>query len=58
MGVEKIGRSKSGGGKSYEVYWNPSDRQVYVAWGGRTNIGKASSAAQAIRMAEAWLAGK
>lgn len=58
MGVEKIGRVKSAKFKEYEVFWNPSDRNVYVGWAGKTKIGQASSAPQAMRMAEAWLYNK
>ena len=55
MGVERIGRVKSGKRKEYEVFWNPSDRTVYVGYAGKSRVGKASSAAEAMRMAEAWL---
>lgn len=58
MALEKLGRAKAGSGKSFEVFWNPSDKRVYVGWGGRTDIGKATSAAHAMRMADAWLARK
>lgn len=58
MATEHIGTAKSGKGKSIEVYWNPSDRHVYVGYAGKTNIGKASSASNAIHMAQAWLADK
>ncbi|MEQ9502823.1 MAG: hypothetical protein RIT81_38490 [Deltaproteobacteria bacterium] len=58
MASEKIGRAKSGKGNSYEVFWDPSSRDVYVGYAGKTHIGRATSAAQAQRMAEAWLAGK
>lgn len=58
MAVEKLGRAKSGSRRSFELFWNPASRDVYVGWGGKTNIGKATSAAHAMRMAEAWLASK
>lgn len=54
MSTEKIGNVK--GGKSYqsfEVKWNPHSGEVYVGFAGMTKVGKASSAAQAMRMAEA-----
>ncbi|ROL59983.1 hypothetical protein D9V86_10005 [Bacteroidetes/Chlorobi group bacterium ChocPot_Mid] len=54
MAAEKIGSVK--GGKSYKsftVYWNPSSGEVYVDISGKTYVGKASSAGQAMRMAEA-----
>ncbi|MEZ4473075.1 MAG: hypothetical protein R3F60_20290 [bacterium] len=58
MALEKLGRARAGSGKEYEVFWNPSDREVYVGGAGRTGIGKATSAGHAMRMAEAWLARK
>lgn len=58
MSAEKIGTAKSGSGRSYSVFWNPSNKDVYVDYAGKTHIGTASSAAQAQRVAEAWLASK
>lgn len=59
MSAQNIGSVKSGKSrKSYQVYWNPSDRSVYVGWGGKTDIGKASSASEAMTKAEAWLYNK
>lgn len=58
MGLETLGRVKSGKGQSYEVFWNASSKEVYVGWGGRTLVGKASSAGEAMRKAEAWLYNK
>ena len=58
MGATVIGRVKSGKGKSYEVKWNQSNRDVYVSWGGWTSVGKASSANEAMNKAEAWLYNK
>lgn len=56
MAAEKIGFVKSGKTrKSFAVFRNPSDNTVYVEWGGKTNIGKAASSAEAMRKAEAWL---
>jgi hypothetical protein len=58
MSAAVIGRVKSGQGKSYEVKWDAASRDVYVGWGGFTHIGKAGSAAEAMRKAEAWLYNK
>jgi len=58
MAAIVIGRVKSGKGKSYEVKWNQSDRNVYVSWGGWSKVGKASSANEAMNKAEAWLYNK
>ena len=55
MATEIIGRVKSGSGKSYEVKWDPSGRDVYVGYAGWTACGRASSAAEAMRKAEAYL---
>jgi hypothetical protein len=44
--------------KSYEVRWNTHDRNVYVNYAGNTKVGKASSATQAMNVAEAWLSNK
>lgn len=58
MAAENIGKAKSGSGRTFDVLWNASDKQVYVGYAGTTRIGTAQSAAQAQRMAEAWLASK
>lgn len=56
MALEKIGSCKGGKTrKSFDVFWDPSNRTVYVGWGGRKDIGKASSAGEAMRKGEAWL---
>ena len=55
MSAQLIGRVKSPKFKSYEVKWNPHDRNVYVSYAGWTKVGQANSASQAMRMAEAWL---
>lgn len=55
VGGETIGRVKSGSGKSISVSWDPYSHEVYVAWAGWTLVGKAGSAAAAMRKAEAWL---
>lgn len=58
MAAERIGSVKSGSGKSYEVFWNHADKRVYVGYAGKTGIGKAASASEAMRKAEAWLYNK
>lgn len=55
MSAEVIGRVKSRSGKSYEVKWDHSSRDVFVSYSGWTSVGKASSAGEAMRRAEAWL---
>lgn len=58
MATQVIGRVKSGSGKSYEVKWDPSSRDVYVSWAGWTHCGKAGSAGDAMRRAEAFVYNK
>lgn len=61
MSSNVIGSVRSGkSSKSIDVAWNgpPGDRRVYVEWAGWTGIGKADSAREAMRMAEAWLYNK
>ena len=58
MAAEIIGRVKSGSGKSYEVKWDHSSRDVYVSYAGWTSVGKAYSAGEAMRKGEAWLYSK
>lgn len=53
-----IGQVTSGSGKSIEVKWDESSKEVYVAYAGWSYVGKASSAAEAMRKAEAWLYNK
>jgi hypothetical protein len=55
MSAEVIGRVKSGAGKSYEVKWDHSCHEVYVSYSGWASCGKASSASEAMRKAEAFL---
>lgn len=50
-----IGNVRSGKGQSIAVAWNDADDKVYVAWAGWTFVGKATSARDAMRKAEAWL---
>ena len=58
MAATVIGREKSGTGKSYEVKWDQSSRDVYVSYAGWTHVGKASSAREAMNKTEAWLYNK
>lgn len=59
MAATVIGRVKSGSTKkSYEVKWDQSDKNVYVAWAGWTKVGQAYSAGEAMNKAEAWLYNK
>jgi hypothetical protein len=53
-----IGSVKSRSGKSYEVKWDPSSKDVYISWGIWSHVGKASSASEAMNKAEAWLYNK
>jgi len=56
MASEKIGSVKSGKTrKSFDVKWDQANRDVYVSWAGWTNVGKASSAREAMNKAEAYL---
>ena len=55
MSAMVIGNVRSGSGKSYEVKWDESSRDVYVSWAGWSHVGKASSAREAMHKAEAWL---
>jgi len=58
MAATVIGRVKSGSRKSYEVKWDQSSRDVYVAYAGWSHVGKASSANEAMNKAEAYLYNK
>lgn len=59
MSAEKIGIVKSGKTiKSFEVKWDQASRDVYISWAGWTNVGKASSAREAMNKAEAYLYNK
>lgn len=56
MGAEIIGHVKSPKGKEYEVKYDSSSRDVYVSYAGGSKCReKASSAAHAMRIAEAFL---
>ena len=58
MAAIVIGKVKAGSGKIYEVKWDQSGRDVYVSYAGWANVGKASSANEAMVKAEAWLYNK
>ena len=58
MAATVMGRVKSGSLKSYEVKWDSSSKDVYVSYAGWSRVGKASSAGDAMRQAEAWLYNK
>ncbi len=58
MAATVIGRVKAGSGKSYEVKWDQSGRDIYVAYAGWSHVGKASSANEAMNKAEAYLYNK
>ncbi len=58
MSATVIGRVKSGQGKSYEVKWDHSNKDVYVAYAGWSYVGKASSSGEAMSKAEAYLYNK
>lgn len=62
MALEVIGKVKSASGKSWEVKWDKSSRQARVVFrggffGGMSyhDVGRASSAGEAMRKAEAFL---
>ena len=58
MSASVIGRVKAGSGKTYEVKWDPSDKNAYVSWAGWTHLGKASNASDAMAKAAAFLYNK
>jgi len=58
MSASVIGRVKSGKGKMYEVKWDEASKDVYVSYAGWSNAGKAYSASEAMRKAEAFLYNK
>jgi len=58
MSATVIGTVKSSLGKTYEVKWDLSSKDIYVSWGGWSHIGKASTSAEAMAKAEGWLYGK
>ena len=58
MSAQVIGSVKSGSGKLYQVKWDSSSHDVYVSYTGWSHCGKASSAGDAMRMAEAYVYNK
>lgn len=59
MATQILGRVKAGNsGKTFEVKWDQSSKDVYVSWAGWSHVGKASSANEAMNKAEAWLYNK
>ena len=54
MALQEIGKVRAGSGKHYQVFWDSSDKSVYVGYAGRTKVGTASSANEAMNKAEAW----
>ena len=58
MAASGIGRARARSGNEYEVKWDSNSRDVYVAYAGWTLVGKAESAGDAMRKAEAWLYNK
>jgi hypothetical protein len=58
MSAKVIGRIKSTSDNIYEIKWDQSSHDIYVSWAGWTNVGKASSANEAMAKAEAWLYNK
>jgi len=56
MAAENIGTVKSGTGRTWYVRWDASSGEVYcgLSSGGENYVGKASSAAGAMRKAEAY----
>jgi hypothetical protein len=59
MGSETIGKVRCGrSGRYCDVSWSPSSGEVYVSYAGWTRVGKASSAGEAMRKAEAFVYNK
>lgn len=58
MSAKIIGSVKSESGKSFEVKWDESGKEIYVSYAGWSKVGSASSAGDAMRKAEAWLYNK
>jgi hypothetical protein len=54
----KVGYVKSGKGSSIAVHWDQHSKEVYVEYAGRSYVGHASSVAEAMAKAEAWLYNK
>jgi hypothetical protein len=58
MASELLGTVKSGSGKSYQVKWDSASKDVYVSYAGWSSCGKAQSAGDAMRKAEAYVYNK
>ena len=58
MAAQIIGSVKSGSGKTYQVKWDSISKDVYVSYAGWSSCGKAQSAGDAMRRAEAYVHGK
>jgi hypothetical protein len=58
MSAQEIGTVKSGKGKTYQVKWDSSSGEVYVSYAGWSSCGKATSAGDAMRRAEAYVYNK
>ena len=58
MAAEVIGSVKAGSGKSYQVKWDSTSKDVYVSYAGWASCGKASSAGDAMNKAEAYVYNK
>jgi hypothetical protein len=51
----KLGTVKSGKDKPIAVHWDKPSREVYVEYAGRSYVGQANTASEAMDKAEAWL---
>ncbi len=58
MSAQEIGTVKSGKGKTYQVEWDSASGEVYVSYAGGSSCGKATSAGDAMRRAEAYVYNK
>jgi len=58
MSASIIGSVGSGSGKRFDVKWDEYGKEVYVSYAGWTKVGKANSAGDAMRVAEAWVYNK
>lgn len=55
MAAEKVGRIRTGSGKSWIVTWDPISKKIYCGpKDGTYRVGNAKSAAEAIRLTEAY----
>ena len=58
MSAQEIGTVKSGSGNTYYVKYDSGSQEVYVSYAGWSGCGKASSAGDAMRKAEAYVYNK